>query len=90
MKEKSNVFNTCGVVNVGLVFEDKLIPSGLIDEDYEWLTFAKKVVIAFDKMIDEDQKKEWNNEANKVGHLTAYRRIQKAINQWIQGQEERD
>ena len=83
LREIGNCFNTSGPENVGLFFEEFIIPAyrGVIcDELYE---LAQETSDALQKTIDITRKADWDDMGNKLIHLKAYQRMKRKIDKFI-------
>tara|TARA_B100001057_G_C22797656_1_gene930292 strand:- start:389 stop:778 length:390 start_codon:yes stop_codon:yes gene_type:complete len=91
-EEDGNAYNTSGVVNVALWFE------GCVSEALEgWCELCENplynvAVECRDRLIEEEikpaQKKSlWENEDNRIYHLTRYRELRNALNKFIRAYE---
>lgn len=86
LKEKGNDFNTEGVVNVALFFEEFIVPlTQQYAEAYsdELNDVARKVVKKLEKLIEASKSVEWLTPDNKKYHLKAYNRMLRNMNKFI-------
>jgi len=84
LEEKGNEYNTAGDVNVALMFCDMIIPV----EAYVYVFHSQVIKLAETviKRLDETIKraKEWDDDKNKVWHLSEYTRMKKQIEGFIE------
>lgn len=77
LKQRGNSYNTCGIVNVALYFEDRIKSIGGCEEMIDVLETTKS---GLQKLILEIQHdKDWKKDDNQVYHLTAYKRMLKNL-----------
>lgn len=84
IKKKDNEFNTDGIVNVALFFEEVIIKAkNLFIYEDEIVALAKKTCEGLDNLIDEAKKvsdTEWDS---KDYHIKRYSELRKKIKKWI-------
>ena len=92
IKDKGNCFNTSGVVNVALWFE-----AFVVDNLEGWCKLAgnplyEVAVECRDILVESEikpaeKKSNWDDEQNRVYHLTRYRELRNALNKFIRAYE---
>jgi hypothetical protein len=90
LKQKSyNEFNTCGVVNVAMIFDELIIPNKYyaVFGGVDLIELAKLTAIKLKKLYDISNKADWGNtqdgKNNKKYHLNKYKRLLKRLNKFI-------
>ena len=82
-----NEFNPCGAVHVALFFESFIVSNDGFREDkdtFELDNLAKETLDLLNKKIDYCSIAIWDNEENKQMHLTAYQRMKKSLETFLE------
>ena len=84
-KTKENEFNTDGIDNVAMFFEEVICKSGnAFSHNDDLLALADKIANSLKSRIKELGKKEYKNDESAHSFIRRYRQMLKAINKWIE------
>ena len=91
LSRKSNEFNTPGIINVAMYFDEIIIPSPYYSKDNgkDMIALAEKVVKKLIKYIDKNNNPDiWDDQQNKDYHLKAWRRLLHRMKDFVKKQKE--
>lgn len=84
-KEENNEYNTDGIENVAMFFEEVICKSNNVFSYNENLTsLANDIVKSLKNRIKNLSKKEYKNDENAQRFISRYRQMTKSINEWIE------
>jgi len=86
LKMTTNEYNTDGIINVAMFFDECIIPCkywGISAYDDGLIRLAEKTAKKLKKRIDDTVKDDWDDKANKRMHLTAYRRLLRRLRKFL-------
>ena len=92
LPEKGGGFNTDGVINVAMFFDEVLCTSPYFCTyaDDNLIAFAQKVIFKLEKyVIIGKDKKQWDDEANRIYHLDTWQRLLDRMKKFVQTNEEK-
>lgn len=76
---KANEFNTNGLINAAMFFEEVICRSEIFDYNDELKSTAAKIIAGLDDTIRESEKGDWDE---KDYHLRRYREMRRRIKAW--------
>lgn len=84
-KTKENEFNTDGIDNVAMFFEEVICKSGnVFSYNDNIIALANKIANSLKNRIKKLSKKEYKNDESAREFICRYRQMLKAINKWIE------
>ena len=84
-KTKENEFNTDGIDNVAMFFEEVICRAGdVFNYNDNLIVLANNIANSLKERIKELSKKEYKNDESAHRFICRYRQMLKAINKWIE------
>jgi hypothetical protein len=93
VRERGNAYNTDGATNVGFIFDSLITPNAKrwaeTDVDGDLAKVATQAIEGLGKLIaGAEDSKGWDDEDNRRNHLSAYKRLKRRLEVYIEVQEE--